>query len=134
MNNEPLIPCPIKETMVYPSTCEECTYTEEQCAAAMEALKGETRHCLDCKHYGKVQPCKACMSADDPRERLFWKYGPSDKEILACRELVEKEQSDRKELSKETGFPVGHAHGRIEETAQIPTLTEVKNLEQLKLF
>lgn len=104
--NEPLIPCPIKETMVYPSTCEKrCKYDKAKCAAAMEALKGETRHCLDCKHYGKVQPCKACMSADDPRERIFWEYGPPDKEEVVVH---------------------------IEETAQVPT--EVKNLEQLNLF
>jgi len=69
--DEPLILCPIKETMVYPSTCKKCTYTDEQCEAARTALKEQSRHCLDCKHYGKVQPCKTCMNAD-PRERLFW--------------------------------------------------------------
>ena len=129
-----LILCPIKETMVLPSTCKnKCTYTKAQCNAARKTRGGQMRYCIDCKHYGKVQPCKACIDTD-PRERIFWEQRPTDEVILSCRETVTKEQAEDANFSKEINFPVGRPHGRIEATAELPTRKEVWERKQLDLF
>ena len=65
MKDMTLIVCPIKQTKTYRWVCSErCKYTREQCSTALLELRKETKHCIDCKYYGKIQPCKVCMNAD----------------------------------------------------------------------
>jgi len=73
-----LILCPLKETMVYESVCHgKCTHDPAECERLRTSMKEQKRYCIDCKHFGKRQPCRACMEADpDHRERPFWKATP----------------------------------------------------------
>ena len=66
--------CPVKRSMTYKWVCtEKCTYTQAQCSEKIQAMKLETKYCINCANNLKEQECSACMDVDGGRTRPRWK-------------------------------------------------------------